>query len=132
VTNFLLFLVGVFGVALYFMTTDERTRVFRTIRAALHNARDTVVLQGVKGDPFFDALRARTARVIAMPALIVLSTAVFVRSPILDLLVSAICLWQIGLILERIVGLWHSPPSTSRLESPRASSTFPRRRTVSP
>ena len=45
-----------------------------------------------------------TARVIATPLLIVLSTIVFVRSPVLDLLVSAVCLWQIGLILERLVG----------------------------
>ena len=40
-----------------------------------------------------------------MPLLILVSTiVVFVRSPVLDLVVSAACLWQIGLILERLVG----------------------------
>ena len=92
------------GVVLYFMTPAERTRFFRVILAALHNVRDTVALQGLEGNPFLDALRARHARVIAMPALVVLSTIVFVRSPVLDLFVSAMCLWQIGLILERLIG----------------------------
>ena len=66
--------------------------------------KDAVALEGVQCSPFFDALRARTSRVIATPLLIVLSTIVFVRSPVLDLFVSAVGLWQIGLILERLVG----------------------------
>jgi hypothetical protein len=39
-----------------------------------------------------------------MPSLVVLSTIVFIRWPVLDLFISAVCLWQIGLILERLVG----------------------------
>jgi membrane associated rhomboid family serine protease len=104
VTHFLLLILVFLGVALYFMTPAERTRLFQATLAALHNVKDAVALEGLKGDQFFDALRARTPRVIAMPALIVLSTIVFVRSPVLDLFVSAMCLWQIGLILERLVG----------------------------
>jgi membrane associated rhomboid family serine protease len=104
VTHFLLLILVFLGVALYFMTPTERTRLFRVILAALHNVKGAVALEGLQGDPVFDALRARTPRVIAMPSLIVLSTIVFVRSPVLDLLVSAMCLWQIGLILERLVG----------------------------
>jgi len=104
VTHFLLLVFVLAGVVLYFMTPAERTRFFRVILAALYNVRDTVALQGLEGNPFLDALRARHARVIAMPALVVLSTIVFVRSPVLDLFVSAMCLWQIGLILERLIG----------------------------
>jgi rhomboid protease GluP len=104
VTHFLLLILVLFGVVLYFMTAAERTRLFRVILAALHNVKDGIALEGLQCDPFFDALRARNPRVIAMPALIVLSTIVFVRSPVLDLFVNAVCLWQIGLILERLVG----------------------------
>ena len=103
-THFLLLILVFLGVALYFMTPAERTRLFRVILAALHNVKDAVALEGLQGDAFFDTLRARTPRVIAMPLLIMLSTIVFVRSPVLDLFVSAVCLWQIGLILERLVG----------------------------
>ena len=104
VTHFLILILIGLGLVLYFMTAAERTRFFRVILAALHNLRNAVILEGLEGDPFFDALRARTPRVIAMPALVVLSTLVFVRSPVLDLCVNVICLWQIGLILERVVG----------------------------
>ena len=86
------------------MTAAERTRLFRVILAALHNVKDAVVLEGLQCDPFFDALRARNPRAIATPLLIVLSTIVFVRSPVPDLFVNAVCLLQIGLILERLVG----------------------------
>jgi len=104
VAQYLIAILGLLGVVLYFMTPAERTRLFQVILEGLHNVKDAVILEGLQGDPFFDALRARTPRVIAMPALVVLSTMVFVRSPVLDLLVSAVCLWQIGLILERMVG----------------------------
>jgi membrane associated rhomboid family serine protease len=104
VTQYLVAILGLLGVVLYFMTPAERTRLFQAILASLHQVKDAVILEGLQGDPFFDALRARTPRVIAMPALVVLSTMVFVRSPVLDLFVSAMCLWQIGLILERMVG----------------------------
>jgi rhomboid protease GluP len=104
VTHFLLLILVLLGVVSYFMTPAERARLFQAILAALHNVKDAVALEGLQGDPFFDALRARNPRVIAMPSLIVLSTIVFVHSPALDLFVSAMCLWQIGLILERLVG----------------------------
>ena len=103
-THFLLLILVFLGIAMYFMTPAERTRLFRFILAALHTGKDAVALEGLQCDPFFDALRARNRRVIAMPLLLVLSTIVFVRSPIVELFISALCLWQIGLILERLIG----------------------------
>ena len=103
-THFLILILVLLGVVLYFMTPAERTRLFRVMVAALRKVKDAVTLEGLQCEPFFDALRARTPRVIATPLLIVLSTIVFVHSPVLDLFVSAVCLWQIGLILERLVG----------------------------
>jgi membrane associated rhomboid family serine protease len=106
VTNFLVLVLVFLGVAMYFMTPVERGRLLRVIAAALKQARETLSLERLHSDPFFDVLRARTPRVIAMPLLVVLSAAIFIffDSPVLDLLVSAVCLWQIGLILERLVG----------------------------
>jgi membrane associated rhomboid family serine protease len=103
-THFLVLILVFLGVGLYFITPDERTRLLRAVLATLRHVKDAVALEGMQCSPFFDALRARTARVIATPLLIVLSTLVFVRSSVPDLFVSAICLWQIGLILERLVG----------------------------
>ena len=105
-THFLLLILVFLGVALYFMTPVERTRLLGVILAALRKVKETVALEGLQSDPFFDALRARTPRVVATPSLIALSaaTSIFVHSPVLDLFVSAVCLWQIGLILERLVG----------------------------
>jgi len=104
VIHYLFLILGLVGAVLYFMTAAERTRLFRVILAGLHYVKDAVALEGLQCAPFFDTLRARNPRVIAMPALVVLSTIVFVRWPALDLFVSAVCLWQIGLILERLVG----------------------------
>jgi membrane associated rhomboid family serine protease len=104
VTHALILVVLFAGVVLYYMTAAERTRMFRFIVTGLHALRDAVALEGLQSSQFFDALRSRNPRVIAMPSLVVLSTIVFFRSPVLDLFVSAICLWQIGLILERLVG----------------------------
>jgi membrane associated rhomboid family serine protease len=106
VTHFLLLILVFIGVALYFMTSVERNRLLGVILAALRKVKETVTLEGLQCDPFFDALRARTPRVVATPLLIALSAAItiFVHSPLLDLFVSAVCLWQIGLILERLVG----------------------------
>lgn len=103
-THFLLLILVLLGVASYFMTPVERTRLLQVILAALRNVKDAVTLERLQSDPFFDALRARTPRVVATPSLIVLSTTIFVRSPVLDLFVNAVCLWQVGLILERLVG----------------------------
>jgi membrane associated rhomboid family serine protease len=106
VIQYLLLILGLFGAALYFMTPVERTRFLQAILAALHTAKDTVTWQRLQDDPFFVALRARNPRVIATPVLIGLSAVVsiFTRASILDVLISAVCLLQIGLILERIVG----------------------------
>lgn len=105
-THFLLLILIFLGVALYFMTAVERKRFLQAALAALHTAKETATLQGLQTDPFFAALRARTPRVVATPVLIVLSAIIFPfsRSPLLDLFISAICLFQIGLILERLVG----------------------------
>ena len=105
-THFLLLILVFLGVALYFMTPVERTRLLGVMLAALRKVKETVTLEGLQSDPFFGALRARTPRVFATPSLIALSAAIsiFVHSPVLDLFVSAVCLWQIGLILERLVG----------------------------
>ena len=104
--HFLLLIVVVLGAALYFMTSVERSAFLRMILAAFLKVRETVTLEGLHGGPFFDALRARTPRVVATPALIALSVIIFifVHSPVLDLFISAACLLQIGFILERLVG----------------------------
>ena len=106
VTHFLVLILVFAGAVLYFMTTVERTRLFGVALAHLRYLKDAVTLEGLQSDPFFDALRARTPRVVATPALIALSATIFlfVHSPVLELFISAACLWQIGLILERLVG----------------------------
>jgi membrane associated rhomboid family serine protease len=106
VTHFLFLVLIIIGVALYFMTPAERTRVLQILVAASHKAKEMITLEGLQSGPFFDALRARTPRIVATPSLIALSATIFmfVRSPALDLFISAVCLWQIGLILERLVG----------------------------
>ena len=76
VIHFLLLILVLLGVALYFTTSVERTRIFRVILAALRNVKDAVALEGLQCDPFFDALRARTPRVVAAPALIALSATI--------------------------------------------------------
>ena len=105
-THFLLLILVFLGVAAYFMTPAERTRILQIILAASHKVKETVTLEGLQSGPFFDALRARTPGIIATPSLIALSAIIFmfVHSPVLDLFISAVCLWQIGLILERLVG----------------------------
>jgi membrane associated rhomboid family serine protease len=129
VVHFLIFLLVLGGAAFYFMTPDERIRTLRVIRKGLLDARDAITLQGLGCDGFFDALRARTRRVIVAPFLILFSVAisvvswgsisvsptansewwrpvgnVFIHSSILDLLVNGACILQLGLILERLVG----------------------------
>jgi membrane associated rhomboid family serine protease len=94
------------GVVAYFMTSAERTRLIQAISSVLLKVRETVTLEGLQSGPLFDALRARTPRVIATPALIALSAIIFmfVRASVIDLFISAACLLQIGVILERMVG----------------------------
>lgn len=105
-THFLFLILVFLGIAVYFMTPDERIRLLRIIVAALRKVKEVVTLEGLQSGEFFNALCARTPRVVATPALIALSaiTFMFVDSPLLDLCISAACLWQIGQILERLVG----------------------------
>ena len=105
-TQFVILVLVLLGVALYFMTAAERTRFLQATLAVLRTAKEAVTWQTMQDEPFFAALRARNPRVVATPVLIVLSAVVFLfaPSPLLDLLISAACLLQIGLILERIVG----------------------------
>jgi membrane associated rhomboid family serine protease len=119
------FAIGVallLGAAFYFMSPDERARFLSAAKTRFHDASDAVTLQGLGCDPFFNALRARTRRVIVTPYLIALSaamtvlagagsakwwhllTTIFGYARFLDLVVGAICLLQIGLILERLLG----------------------------
>jgi membrane associated rhomboid family serine protease len=106
VTQFVILVLVLLGVALYFMTPAERTRFLQATLAALRTAKESVTWETVQNDAFFAALRARSPRVVATPVLIVLSGIIFIFVPssLLDLLISAACLLQIGLILERIVG----------------------------
>jgi membrane associated rhomboid family serine protease len=130
VTHFGILALVLFGVAWYFMAPVERARLLRVVLAALRDVKNAVTLEGLRGDSFFDALRARTPRVIAMPSLIVLSATIFllmafnpgagpgatsgewwrlaatmfVHSGVLDLAINVVCLFQIGVILERLVG----------------------------
>ena len=95
-THFLFLILVGLGAVLYFMTPVERTRYIRLVVVALRDAKDVINLEG----------QLPTQRVIATPALIALGAIIFlfVHSPLLELLISAVCLWQIGLILERLVG----------------------------
>jgi membrane associated rhomboid family serine protease len=104
VTHFVTLIVILLGVGLYFMTPAERTRVLQAVLAGLRRLKAAATFEEMQSDPFFEALRARTPRVLAMPALLVLSTIVFIQSSVLSLIINAACLWQIGLILERVVG----------------------------
>lgn len=105
-THFLLLILIFLGVALYFMTAVERQRFLQAALAALHSVKEAVTSQGLQNGPFFAALRVRTPRVVLTPVLIVLSAILFPFFPssLLDLFISAVCLFQIGLILERLVG----------------------------
>ena len=91
------------------MTAIERDGLLSVAKKALRDMKDVVTLEGLKCDEFFDALRARTRSVIVTPALIVLSTILTLvfaggNARVLDLFISAACLLQLGLILERLVG----------------------------
>ncbi len=124
--HFLILIAVLLGGALYFMSTEERTRFLQVVVRALHEARDAATLAVPQSDPFFDALRERTRRVIVTPSIILVSATVFVLmafgprtahgqwwrplatpfaySGVVDLFVNAVCLLQLGLILERLVG----------------------------
>jgi membrane associated rhomboid family serine protease len=126
VTNFLGFVIVIGGAAWYFMTKDERANWVKTAADGLRSVKDVVILEGLPCADFAEALRARTRHAVAAPALIVLSTSLtlfawlspswgasgwrhvmlsmFAHPSVLELVVGAVCLFQIGLILERLVG----------------------------
>ena len=122
----LLFVLG--GAALYFMKPDERDRVLRVVLAILQEMKSAITLEDLQSDPLIDALRARTRRVIVAPSIIALTTVasfgnwiglsarttngewphvlsnMFVEPGLLALVVNGVCLLQISLILERLLG----------------------------
>lgn len=121
--HFVILLLVLLGAACYYMTREERDRAFRVVIAVLRDVWDAITLQGLQCDEFLDALRARTGRVLVTPLLIVLSVAttfifwggthaegwhrfiaIFAQPRVLDLFVSTVCVLQVGLILERLVG----------------------------
>jgi membrane associated rhomboid family serine protease len=123
VTHFAILLLVLGAAAWYYMSADERAIARRRLLAALHEARDAVTLQGLECDAFFNALRKRNPRVIVTPLVIVLTAALtfvswsgpsdalwhrtiamFAHPRVLDLLISSVCLLQLGFILERLVG----------------------------
>ena len=111
---------------MYFMTPGERTGFFQAMLRGLRLLRDVIVLEGSQCDKFAGALRTRRQRVIVAPSLVALSaavsiiaffeprflqhgwrhivTAILAHPTVMDLLINAACLLQVGLVLERLVG----------------------------
>jgi membrane associated rhomboid family serine protease len=123
VTHFLILVLVAAGVAYYFMTADERTRALRALKTRSRDGMVAVTFQGLGSDSFFNFLRARTRRVTATPFLAVLSAVItiaglggtndkpwhlvmviFGHSRVLELVIGTVCLLQLGLILERLIG----------------------------
>jgi membrane associated rhomboid family serine protease len=123
VTYLLILVLVVVGVAYYFMTADERTRALGALKTGLRDGMDAITFQGLACDSFFDFLRARTRRLTATPFLVVLSgvitlagmggtndkpwhlvMVIFGHSRVLELVVGTVCLFQLGFILERLLG----------------------------
>jgi membrane associated rhomboid family serine protease len=143
-THFVIILIVLGGAAVYLMKPDERGRLFRVILVAIGHIKNAATLDGLKPNPFSNALRVRTPRVLVTPAIVALSatifilmtfapgpiagsdtlirwganfpprttsgewwrlvTAMFIHARMLDLFVNAVCLIQLGVILERLVG----------------------------
>lgn len=125
VANLLILVIVLGAGALYVMKPEERMRLIAFFKTRFFQLRDVVTLEGVGCEEFFEALRTRTRRVIVTPMLIGLGAiatmfswtshgdhgglrhlmiAMFVHPGLLDLVINAACLLQIGLILERLVG----------------------------
>jgi membrane associated rhomboid family serine protease len=125
VTNLLILVIVLGAAGLYVMKPDERMLLVAFFKTRLLKLRDLVTLGGVGCEEFFEALRTRTRRVIVTPILIGLGAivtvyswtshsdhgglrhlmiAMFVHPGLLDLVINAACLLQVGLILERLVG----------------------------
>jgi rhomboid protease GluP len=140
----LLVLLVLGGYALYVMSPEERTRLFRAVMPALRDLKVAATHRRPECEAFREAMRARTRWALVTPALIALNVTVFivmlrgggvlsdpetlvgwggnfgprttngewwrlvasmfVHSGMLQLLVNAATLLQIGLILERLVG----------------------------
>jgi membrane associated rhomboid family serine protease len=73
----LLALLCLSGVALYFMTVEERKQVARAAGTVVGHAVRGATQGSASGEPFHDFLRARTAWTVVTPSLIALSTLTF-------------------------------------------------------
>jgi membrane associated rhomboid family serine protease len=74
----ILFLLGVFGVALWRMTPEDRARVIRVMRGAIPHVENAIVYGRSECEPFRNALRARTRWPLVTAALIALNVTIFV------------------------------------------------------
>jgi membrane associated rhomboid family serine protease len=134
VTNFLILLFVLAGVGVYLMTAEERTRLFAgasvDAKYVWGHVWHFVGLQSLAGDPFCERLRGRAPRLIATPTLLaahlivfiiagwgsqlptraansgatLLLTSMLVHGGFFQLLVNMVVLFQLGFILERLVG----------------------------
>jgi len=134
VTHLLILLLVLAAVGVYLMTAEERTRLFSgalvDAKVVWGHVRRFLALESLSGDPFLERLRARTRWPIATPTLIaahlvvfilagwgsslptrasngggtLLFTSMFVHASFLQMLVNLVFLFQLGLILERLVG----------------------------
>jgi membrane associated rhomboid family serine protease len=74
----ILFLLGVFGVALWRMTPEDRARVIRVMRDAIPHVKNATTYGRLECEPFRNALRERTRWPLVTAALIALNATVFV------------------------------------------------------
>jgi len=78
--TYLLPLAVLAGIALYLLTPDERRRLFRATADAAGGLLRDALRAGPEDEPFRTALRARTRWAAAVPAIVLLNVAVFVRA----------------------------------------------------
>ena len=74
----LILLVAVLGLGYRCTTPQDRERILETIKTTLTHAKKIAAQKRQESQPFRTALRARTPRVIVVPALIALNVTIFV------------------------------------------------------
>jgi len=77
-THFIILVAVVSGIVIYLMTGDERKWLFGVCLTGLRHVQKAITLQGLRPNPFSNALRERTPKVLATPALATVSAVVFV------------------------------------------------------